>query len=107
MPELTEMFVQLPVAGIVLLVVWKFLHVIKERDANWLDSIRNRDDKFISELKNYEALSHEMQREMIASFKENSAVIAQCSHVLGQVERRLNIDDRRQADDDRRRVENG
>lgn len=89
MTEFSELFLQLPVAGLMLVVVWKFLQHIKERDDNWLETIRERDNKFLTELREHDLSMQAIQREVLEAFKNNSATVAQCTVVLEKVDRKL------------------
>ncbi len=49
--EIKELVTQLPVACLMLVVVWRFLKFINERDDKWLETVRLRDEQFIAQQK--------------------------------------------------------
>lgn len=97
MPQpIYDLIYQLPVAALLLLVVWKFLQFIKDRDQNWLDTIRQRDEYFLSEIKEHQLAQAEQQKETIQVLRENSTAIHQATQVMDRVQGRLDRDDERE-----------
>ena len=92
-PEpLTDLLYQLPVAGLLLVVVWKFLQFIDKRDANWLDTVQKRDAYFISELERHESKADKVHSETILALRENATALNEVTKVMEKVNDKMQTD---------------
>lgn len=89
---ISDLIYQLPVAGLMLVVVWKFLQVIKERDENWLETVRKRDEHFLSELNKHEHKASQVHDETIQVLRHNNTVLTQATKVMERMEEQLRED---------------
>lgn len=87
-----EILMQLPVAGLMMIVVWKFLQFIKERDQSWLDTVRNRDMQFLEQLEKQHEHQKEHADETVRVLRENASVVRRAAELIEKVDKKLDHD---------------
>lgn len=87
--EIIDLTYQLPVACLLLVVVWKFLKFIKETQQDWLETIRRRDDQFLAELGKHQDRLHECQVMSAQVLQQNAVVLDKVVTVMGKVDDKL------------------
>ncbi len=88
---------QLPVACLMLIVVWKFIAHIDKRDASWLETVRNIQSRFIEELDKHEGKDADIHRETIDALRHNATVLHEASKVMERVNDQLRSDEVRRS----------
>ena len=79
--KLLELLAQMPVAGLMLVVVWKFLQVIKDRDAYFLGELAKHQEQ-------YKTVTHQS----VEVIRQNSVALHQSAKTLEKVEGILTAD---------------
>lgn len=87
--EILDLIYQLPVACLLLLVVWKFLKFIKETQKDWLDTTRHRDDQFLAEIRLHQDRLYECQTAAAQALQQNAVVLDKVVTVMGKVDDKL------------------
>lgn len=87
--EILDLIYQLPVASLLLLVVWRFLKFIKETQKDWLDTTRHRDDQFLAEIGKHQDRLHDCQTAAAQALQQNAVVLDKVVTVMGKVDDKL------------------
>lgn len=88
-----ELVYQLPVAGLLLVVVGIFMRFIKERDEAWINTVRERDQQFIENIKVQNLRTEGIQKEMVEALRHVAVNEDRTAQVLTRLERKLDDDE--------------
>jgi choline-glycine betaine transporter len=76
--QVLDLAYQLPVACLLLIVVWKFLKSMKENQNDWLETVRRRDAQFL-----------EQHKETVEVLRGNAVLLDKAATIMDKVDQKL------------------
>ena len=76
--QVLDLAYQLPVACLLLVVVWKFLKYMKEHQNDWLETVRRRDEQFL-----------EQHKETVEVLRGNAVLLDKAATIMDKVDQKM------------------
>ncbi len=76
--EVLNLIYQLPVACLMLIVVWRFLVFLKDQNKTWLETVRRRDEQYA-----------EFQQETNEVLRGNAVLLNKVATIMDKVDQKL------------------